>query len=164
MHWPSVPDALTAEPSTRPPSPHPWLLCRLEAPGVGGRLVSFLPEVPVPRVSGCCAVWKHQRREGRGKRFHSPVCSRLRQNKEKKDRNSLVDTPGAHHCAYDRPSRISTVPSPQSTSEHQAKQIGRTLLQTHTCLIFTAVRSVRSWTVRAPNPTRKLSIQIDRSG
>ena len=31
MHWPSVPDALTAEPSTRPP--------------------------PIP---GCCAVWKHQ--------------------------------------------------------------------------------------------------------
>ena len=115
MHWPSVPDALTAEPSTRPPpSPHPWLLCRLEAPGVGGRLVLFLPEVPVPRVSGCCAVWKHQRREGRGKRFHVPVCSRLRQNKEKQnDRHSLVDPPGAHHCAYDRPSRISTVPSPQ---------------------------------------------------
>jgi hypothetical protein len=112
MHWPSVPDALTAEPSTRPPPPS-LVAVPFGSTRGGGKTCIILREVPVPHVSGCCAVWKHQRREGRGKRFHLPVCSRLRQNKEKKDRNSLVDTPGAHHCVYDRPSRISTVPSPQ---------------------------------------------------
>ena len=154
MHRPSVPDALTAEPS-HPPS---LVAVPFGSTKDGGRLVLFCLKYPSLHFSGCCAVWKHQRREGRGKRFHLPVCSRLRQNKETKGSQQL--------SRYTRSSSLCVRSSraPKSTSEHQAKQIGRTLLQTHTCLIFTAVRSVRSWTVRAPNPTRKLSIQIDRSG
>ena len=31
--------------------------------------INFNCQVLVPRVPGCCAVWKHQEREGRGKHF-----------------------------------------------------------------------------------------------
>ncbi len=109
MHWPSVPDALTAEPS-HPPS---LVAVPFGSTKDGGRLVLFCLKYPSLHFSGCCAVWKHQRSEGTGKPFSLTRMFPLVPKTRKKDRNSLVDPPGAYHCAYDRPSRISTVPSPQ---------------------------------------------------